>query len=282
MAITFLQSIFLLGLILFVSGERRFRGCVVIALSTLAVIPFRSMLAVSNVALLVACTFLPVRSGTSGASFGTSLTLVASLVVGLWLLSSQPGMMVALGVKGEDRSLTADGFAAHIERAEGERQQSALNSLMFPVLYLVGETGALNPAAWGRFDLENLRPLSMVLWIFLGLPFFLAGVAMLIRRTRAWKVFASRGAHNDDRVAGEGFGQGQTGFFLVFLAFIVVYAAVGWLSGTTVRWTLPAIPPMVGIAGFAWANMNGHARIRLLTAFGFPVLTSILIFYQMK
>ena len=126
MTITLLQSIFVLGLILFVSGEHRFRGYAVIALSTLAVIPFRSMLAVLNVALLVACTLLRGRSGTSGVSFGTRLTLVASLVVGLWLLSSQPGMMETLGVKGEDRSLTAEGLESQLERAETERQQFAL------------------------------------------------------------------------------------------------------------------------------------------------------------
>ena len=141
---------------------------------------------------------------------------------------------------------------------------------MFPVLYLVGETDALNPENWGQFDLALLRPLSMVPWIFLGLPFFLAGVAMILRRTRAWKVFASGMRHNDDRGTGEDLRQGQTSSLPVLLVFIVAYAALGWFSGTTVRWTLPAIPPMVGIAGFAWANMNGHARIRLLTAFDFP------------
>jgi hypothetical protein len=279
MAITLLQSIFVLGLILFVSGEHRFRGYAVIALSTLAVIPFRSMLAVFNVALLVACTFLHGRSGTSGASFGTRLTLVASLVVGLWLLSSQPGMMETLGAKGEDRSLTAGGVEAQAERAEMERQPFAQNPVMFPVLYLVGETDALNPAAWGQFDLAHLRPLSMVPWIFLGLPFFLAGVAMMLRRTRAWKVFASGVRHNDDRGTGEDLRRRQTSSLLVLLAFIVAYAALGWFSGTTVRWTLPSIPPMVGIAGFAWANMNGHARIRLLAEFDLSFLALIFIYY---
>jgi len=279
MAITFLESIFLLGLILFVSGEHRFRGYALIAVSTLAVIPFRSMLAGLNVALLVACTFLHGGWRTSGASFGTRLTLVASLVVGLWLFLSQPGVMQTLGVKGEDRSLTEEGFVAQLERAERERQSFAYSPLIFPVLYLVGETNALNPENWGQFDLEQLRPLSMVPWIFLGLPFFLAGVAMMLRRTRAWKVFASGLRHNDDRGAGADLGQVQTSSLLVLLAFIVAYAVIGWLTGTTVRWTLPAIPPMVGIAGFAWANMNRHARIRLLMAFDLYFLALFLIYY---
>jgi hypothetical protein len=279
MAITLLQSIFLFGLILFVAGEHRFRSYAVIALSTLAVIPLRSMLAILNVILLIAGTFLQQPSGTSGVRFGTRITLVASLVVGLWLLSSQPGMMETLGVKGNDRSLTAEGVLAQVERAEGEREQSAQYALMFPVRYLVGETDALNPANWGRFDLEILRPLSMVPWIFFGLPFFLAGVAIILRRIRPWKMFVSGVRHNDARGTGEDLRRRQTSFLLVLLAFIVVYGALGWLSGTTVRWTLPAIPPMVGIAGFAWSKMSRDARIRRLIAFDLSCLMLIFTYY---
>jgi hypothetical protein len=279
MAITLLQSIFVLGLILFVSGKHRFRSCVVIALSTLAVIPFRSMLAVLNVAVLVACTFLQGRLGTSRASFGTRLTLVASLVAGLWLFSSQPGMMETLGVKGEHRSLAAEGVLAQLERAESERQP--LNLLMFPVLYLVGETDALNPENWGPFELAHLRPLSMVPWMLLGLPFFLAGIAIMLRRTRVWKMFAS-GVRPDVCRRGEDIRQCQTSSLQVLIAFIIAYAALGWLTGTTVRWTLPAIPAMVGIAGFAWANMNRDARIMLLTAFDLSFLTLLSVYHLMK
>ena len=145
---------------------------------------------------------------------------------------------------------------------------------MFAILYLVGETDALNPENWGQFDLAHLRPLSMVPWIFLGLPFFLAGVAMILRRTRAWKAFALGVRYNDARKTGE-----ETNSLHILIAFIVAYAALGWFTGTTVRWTLPAIPAMVGIAGFAWANMNSHARMNLLMAFDYSILTLILIYY---
>jgi hypothetical protein len=282
MVITLLESIFVLGLILFVFGEHRFRSYPVIALSTLAVIPFRSMLALLNVALLVACMFLQGRWRTTGASFGMRLTLVASLVAGLWLFSSQPGMMATLGVKGEDRSLSVEGVLTQLERAETDRQSFAYSPLMFPVLFLVGETNALNPENWGQFDLEQLRPLSMVPWIFLGLPFFLAGIGMMLRRTKLWKVFTSTIRHNPAPRKSENLTRRQINFLQVLLAFIVAYAAFGWLNGTTVRWTLPAIPAMIGIAGFAWANMTCHARIRLLTGFDLSFFSLMSVYYLVK
>jgi hypothetical protein len=279
MVIALLQSVFIFGLILFVLGEQRFRAFALIALSTLAVIPFRSMLAVLNFGLLVACTFLPRRSGTSGLSFRTRLILVASLVFGLWLFSTQPGMMETLGVKGEHRSLSAEGVLAQLERQEGDRQPFSQNPLMFSVLYLIGESNALNPENWGRFDLDNLRPLSMVPWIFFGLPFFLAGVAMMMRRTRSWKIFAPAVVQDHALGSAKEFTTRETNSLRVLLAFVLAYASLGWLSGTTVRWTLPAVPAMVGIAAFAWASMNGHARIKLLMAFDYSVLALILIYY---
>ena len=281
MAITLLQSLFILGLIQFASGERRFRGYALIALSTLALIPFRSILAVFNLALVVAFTLLQGRSRTSGISFGTRLILVASLVVGLWLLSVQPGMMETLGAKGEDRSLMLGGLQSLTERAETERQQFSGNPLTFPILFLVGETDALNPSNWGQFDLALLRPLSMVPWIFLGLPFFLAGVATMLRRGGVRKMFASGMRHSDDNGTTEDYSRRQTLCLRVLLIFIVGYVGIGWLSGTTTRWTLPAIPPMIGIAGFAWTNMNNHARVSLLTAFGFSLLALIFLYYWM-
>jgi hypothetical protein len=279
MSITLLQSIFLFGLILFVSGEHRFRSYVVIALSTVAVIPFRSALAASNVALLIICMFLQRRSRLSGDRFGTRLALVASLVLGLWLFSSQPGMMETLGAKGEHRSLTAEAIVEQVEHFEADRKTYGYSLVNFTFLYLVGETDALNPANWGRFDLEILRPLSMVPWIFIGLPFFFAGVATIVRRIHAWKLFASGVQHNDAPGKGEDLRRRQIRFLMVLLAFIVVYGGLGWLTGTTVRWTLPAIPPMVGIAGFAWANMNREARLRRLTVFNLSLLTLILTYY---
>jgi hypothetical protein len=279
MTIAFLQSIFILGLVLFISRKYRFRGYVVIAVSTLAIIPFRSMMALFNVALLVVCMFLPRGSGTSRGSWALWLTLVASLVLGLWLLLSQPGMMEALGAKGETRSLTAEAVQAQAESAETQRRFYHKNPLTFPLLFLVGEADALNPAAWGRFDRTLLRPLSMVPWIYFGLPFVLAGIAMMFRRRPPQKVFALEVGQSGDSRAGEDWRRRQSSSLLVLLAFIVAYGGLAWFSADTTRMTLSAIPPMVGIAGFGWANMSGNARITLLTAWIFSFSVLIFMYY---
>jgi len=278
MAITLLQSIFLLGLIVFNAGEHRLRGYAVIVLSTLAMIPFRNLLAVFNAVFLVACMFLLGRAGATRVGFGRWLAMVGSLVLGLWLLSSQPEIMESLGATGEDRLLSASGVEAQTERLEIEREALGQNPLKFPVLYLVGETDALNPSNWGQFELENLRSLSMVPWIFLGLPFFLAGAAMLLRR-RVRKGLAVRMEDFDDRRRTGEWDRRQSSALLVLLAFVVAYAGLGWFSGSTTRWTLPSIPPMIGIAGFAWVSMNRYARFRLITGSSFALVGFIFIYY---
>src|ERR1044071_3148186 len=279
LAIVLLQSIFVLGLIRFISSERGFRGYGLIALSTIAVIPFRSMLAVLNILLFVACMFVRRRSVTSSASFAARLVVAASLVLGLWAFVSQPGAMGTLGVTGGDRALSMEGILAQLERAERDRQSVGYDPLLFPVLYLVGETNALNPNNWAWVEAEQLRPLSMVPWILAGLPFFLAGAGMMLRRTRAWQRFASLVRHHGRHANSENFTARQTDSLLVLLAFILAYAVLGWLNGTTVRWTLPAIPAMISIAGFAWANMSKRMRIRLLTSFDLSFLTLAVGYY---
>jgi hypothetical protein len=188
--------------------------------------------------------------------------------------------METFGAKGEDRSLTPAGLEAQAARVE-DLDQRFSNPLAFPILYLVGETDALNPANWGHFDLSNLRPLSMVAWVFLGLPFFLAGLAMILRKRPKPRASMSRVPRDlRDNAEGEGSIRWQTTpSLLVLLAFIGTYAAVGWLSGTTTRYTLPAIPPMVGIAGFAWTRLKNDARMALVAVFDVALLSFIFIYY---
>jgi hypothetical protein len=89
--------------------------------------------------------------------------------------------------------------------------------LKFAVLFLVGETDALNPAVWGKFNRTHLRPLSMVPWIYCGLPFFLVGVGMLFRRRRPRKVFASESLQRHDSKTGEDSRRRETNSMLILV-----------------------------------------------------------------
>lgn len=278
MAITLLQSIFLLGLIQFVAGERRLRAGAVIALATLAVIPFRVMLAASNLGLLLVGVFLQGRSAGK-TSWVTGPVLAAALVAGLLLLVSRPDIVESFGAKGEARSLTVESLEGQIRSFEAQREGKVQNPLIFPILYLIGETDALNPTTWNQVDVSLVRPVSMLPWIFVGLPFFLAGIAILLYRTRTWQTLITFFGLDRMIRSGAALDQPQRRGLHVLLVFIVAYAVLAWLIGTTVRWTLPAVPAMIAIAGFACSRMSGYARILLLVGFDLSVLSLIATYY---
>lgn len=276
--ITLLQSVYLLGLIRFVAGERRLRAGVVIALSTLAVIPFRVMLAASNLGLLLVCVLFQGRSAAK-TSWVTGPVLAAALVAGMLLLVSRPDIVESFGAKGEARSLTMDSLEGQIRYFEAQREGKVQNPLIFPILYLIGETDALNPTTWNQVDVSLVRPVSMLPWIFFGLPFFLAGIAIILYRTRTWqRLIAFVGL---DRVfrAGPVLDRRQRRGLQVLIVFIIAYAVLAWLIGTTVRWTLPAVPAMIAIAGFACANMKSYTSILLLIGFDLSLLSLIATYY---
>lgn len=278
MLITLLQSIFVLGLIGFVAGEQRLRAGLVIGLSTLAVIPFRSMLAASNLALLMACVFLQGKSARQSHPV-TGLVVAAAVAAALLLLVSRPEIVESFGAKGEGRALTMAGIEEQVKFFEEQRGGTLQSPLVFPILYLIGETDALNPATWSAADSGLVRPASMLPWTFVGLPFFLAGIAIMLYRTRSWQALVSFAGLERLFRLGAALSQPQRRSLQVLLAFIVAYAVLAWLIGTTVRWTLPAVPAMIAIAGFACANMKGYTSILLLIGFDLSLLSLIATYY---
>ena len=61
--------------------------------------------------------------------------------------------------------------------------------------------------------------------------------------------------------------------------FVLIYAWVSWESGDTTRWRMPAMPPMVAIAGFAWATMDKQQRFRILLGWGLLLSVSLTVYY---
>jgi hypothetical protein len=61
--------------------------------------------------------------------------------------------------------------------------------------------------------------------------------------------------------------------------FVLIYAGVSWESGDTGRWRMPAMPPMVAIAGFAWVTMNTQQRFGMLLGWGLLLSVSLIAYY---
>lgn len=278
MSVILLQSVFLLGLVLFLSRNARGRGYSLIVLSTILIIPFRSMLALVNVAAL--CGALLLQSGTrrkvSGLMWKT--VLAGSVVAVVMIVGTNPGALRSLGVGGEHRALDRQSVQTSVEISERRRPAYFGNPLKFSIVYLMGEVAAFNPKSWVGMNASLIRAISMVPWIFAGAPLFVAGVAMIIRRKRVTKTQTDveinrRGSIHLSYLTNE------RPYMLLLFTFVLIYAGVAWLSGDTTRWRMPSIPPMVAIAGFAWVNMSRTKRFGIVFGWALALSVALLTYY---
>ena len=280
MAITFLQSLFILGLIHSLSHRSAARGYGLIVLSTLLTIPFRSQLALVNLAALAGATLL--RSG-SQQSWKTSLVKVAmtgGMCLILLIVGRNPEILQQLGVSGEHQALDTKSVQAEFEFRGRSRTAQLTNAVMFPLLYLMGEVAAFNPRAWEKLDANLIRGLSMVPWIYVGVPLFVTGTWMILRRQRAREgaVQISAGQEEDPLVNPV---RPERAHLLVLLMFVLIYAGVSWVSADTTRWRMPAMPPMVAIAGFAWVTLKTQQRFGMLLGWGLLLSVSLISYYSL-
>lgn len=278
MAITFLQSLFILGLVQSMSHRSVARGYGLIVFSTVLTIPFRSQLALVNLAALAGATLLQTGSRRSWKNSLLKVAMTSGIILSLLIAGTNPEVLHQLGVTGERRSLDVAALQADIEFKEQSRPTHVTNALKFPLLYLVGETAAFSPKSWGNVDAALIRGLSMVPWIYVGLPLFVTGTWIIVRRQRfpEGAVHLSAGQEGnplDDPVRPE------RAHLLVLLMFVLIYAGVAWESGNTTRWRMPAMPPIVAIAGFAWVTMNTQQRFWMLLGWGLLLSVFLVAYY---
>jgi hypothetical protein len=273
MVIVLLQSWLLLGVVLLLNKGYRVRGYWFVALSTIAIIPFRSVLALVNVAVLGLSTVLEPSTKRSISRLVSKVVVFGSVAIGVLVVGSQPDLLGDLGVVGSGRMLERGSVEQTLASREMARAEYANNPIKFTVLYLVGEVAAFNPKSWGGRNFLMTRAGSTVPWIYFGLPLFLAGVPYVIRKRRL-------------NLGGVTVLDGRTeviipdrAYLLLFLGFVLLYMAVSWLSGDTTRWRMASFPPMIGIAGVAWLALGSRRRVTLLIVWGWLVSVLLLGYY---
>jgi hypothetical protein len=279
MTITFLQSLFILGLIQSLSHRSVARSYGLIVLSTVLTIPFRSQLALVNLAALAGATFLGMGSGRSWKSSFLKVAMIGGMFLSLLVVGKNPEILNQLGVRGEHQALDTESVRAEVEFRGRSRTAQFTNALMFPLLYLLGEVAAFNPRVWGDVSTPLIRGLSMVPWIYVGVPLFVTGTWMIVRRQRFHEgaVQISAGQGEDHRVAYVRPARAQ---LLVLLMFALIYAGVSWVSADTTRWRIPAMPSMVAIAGFAWVTLSIQQRLGMLIGWGLLLSVSLIVYYS--
>lgn len=280
MAITFLQSFFILGLVQALSHRSVARGYGLIVLSSVLTLPFRSQLVLVNLASLAGATLL--RTGSRGSWRSTLLkvAMTGGMFLGVLIVGVNPEILQQLGVTGEHQALDTQSVQAEVEFRGQSRTAKFAHALTFPLNYLMGEVAAFNPRAWENVDAHLIRGLSMVPWIYVGLPLFVTGTWMILRQKR----FREGGVHKS-------VGQDQNPLFdpmrperaplLVLLMFVLIYAGVSWVSADTTRWRMPAMPSMVAIAGFAWVTLKTQQRFGMLLGWGLLLSVSLIVYYTL-
>jgi hypothetical protein len=280
MAITFLQSLFILGLLHSLSHRSVASGYGLIVLSTVLTIPFRSQLALVNLAALAGATFLRTGSQQSWKTTFLKVTMTGGMCLIILIVGRNPEILHQLGVTGEHQSLDTESVQAEFEFRGRSRTEQFTNALVFPLLYLMGEVAAFNPRAWGNMGAPLMRGLSMVPWIYVGVPLFVTGTWMILRRQKAREgaVQISVSKEGDSIVDPV---RPERAHLLVLLMFVLIYAGVSWVSADTTRWRIPAMPSMVAIAGFAWVTLKTQQRFGMLLGWGLLFSVSLIVYYSL-
>jgi hypothetical protein len=279
--IVFLQSLLLLGLVNVLSGARGTRGYGIVLLSTVLIIPFRSFLALLNGVLLFAASLLP--AGAAKRTGRPGRMAIACVVIGmLFVFDRTPGMKEALGVHDETGSHNYSSLGTQIAERGEEADPKLSNPMWFTLVYFVAEVGAFNPESYRSIDSELIRAVTMIPWIYFGLPLFLTGVwTILFKRSAGFtppRVLSAQGGHSKtDGIAA----RPRRVCLLLLVAFVAGYTLISWITGDTTRWRMPSLPPMIAIAAFAWCSMSSSNRNLLLTAWGVAVSIAFVGYYTL-
>lgn len=280
MTIVILQSVFILGLVYFLSPKMRGRGYGLIVLSTVLIIPFRSPMALLNLAAMGGAVFMRTEVRQTKNWRMWKMLFFGLIVVVVLFVGHDPVLLQDLGVMGMDRSLDPASVQATLQFHERARPAYFANPLKFIPVYLVGEVAAFNPKTWENMTSYLIRPVLMVPWIYIGLPLFIAGVGLIFRNKNAnnikehasAKIISATNSKNNIP-ANE--------FTLLLLMMVLIYAGVSWLSSDTTRWRMSSFPPMIAIAGIALMKLGNHKLVGLLLGWGLFISFSLLIYYAL-
>ena len=273
MTIVLLQGIFLLGLV--EQRQRRntsWRAWLLIGAATLALIPFRSVLVLQNIAILVAALMLQTLKNEQRSNRIMPLILGGGVVVGLLVLASNPAIMASLGIQAENRILSS---TAIMEDAVMRREQSRMNRTLFPVLYLLTETAGLNWQAWAKLDGNWLRGVMALPWMIFVVPFFMLGLHWLTRvPKRKLRRKRARGRLLNSRLVASPWS--------ALVLFVMSYFVVSWQVGDTTRWRIPDIPVIATIAmgGWFYAAQRTRQYVLIFWVTGSSALFSMFYFFK--
>lgn len=271
MAIVFLQSVYLLGLIRFSAGFQLKWPLFLLGISTIALIPFRVSLVAINLAMFSVAIILQLQSNTAPSNRWLRITAGAIFISMILSLGSNVETLRKMGAVGETRGFDAASIRGAIEERNATNTKGRTRSILFPIVFLVGETTAFSPSAWKSFDSMTLRGLSYVPWIFFGAPLFLIGLTAGTRKHTICAAF--------DLAPNENLWRSKRNLILLLVAFVGMYAILAWLANDTTRWRIPAFPAMAALAGWGWATLGSRKSLIVTFFWSFSIGLFITLYY---
>jgi hypothetical protein len=257
MAITLLQSVFLLATIRIWSAARA-APMFAAGWSTFALLLFRTPLVLHNAAVLVGAYALKAAARRARGSRFAPLLLGALLVAFAAPVVTDTQFMMRFGIYAEHRII---GSTILESGTNVYGAGATLNRAHFPLLYLVSETAGLSPQMWVVRDSKWLRGVLAFPWIFLIVPLALLGLrwlagapvgvspaGSLLARVRQSRAVATP--------------------WSAVLLFVVVSGAISWTVGDTTRWRLPDMPMITAVAVAGWYYTRPRLRQNALIAWG--------------
>lgn len=271
LTIALLQSLFLLGV---VQQWRRnsLLPWLLIGAATAALLPLRSPLIVQNMAVLVAVLTLRLLGRERRSGRILALIFGGVLAAGLLVVASSPEVMRSLGVDAEQRVVGSDEM---IETAASMAETPPLARVLFPLLYLLSETAGLNPESWEQFDSAWLRGVLALPWIFFVTPFFLLGVAWILKPPPGARPVKGLVA----QLRGSRFVTTPWGVLLLFVLSMVV---ISWGVGDTTRWRISDMPVMATVAMAGWTYAARRNRRPFLVFWILGAGSLFAVFYLLR
>jgi hypothetical protein len=248
MAITLLQSVFLLFVMEMWHG-RRLRPAIGVAMSTLALLLFRTPLVIQNGAVLTGSVASKLAARGVGGRRVTPLFVAMVLLLLTLPVVTNVETMNALGIFTESRVVGA----AMLESAAQVGEGTQMNRTLFALLYLFSEVSGLNPRSWSTLGSLWLRGVLALPWIFVVTPFFLVGCRHVLTPTDGTET--TRGVLaklRRSRLL-------ATPWSAVCL-FVLSSIAVSWVVGDSTRWRVPDMPMVAAVALLGWSSKSASWR----------------------
>jgi hypothetical protein len=247
--VVFLQSLFLLGLLQNWRNSSA-KSLLLIGLATLAILPFRAPLLLQNAIVFGGAIFLDLARYKEKSSRIGRLIFSGLLIFVLVLIASNPEFMQKIGVASEHRVLGATEMVGAVASTGDE---SKLNPVLFPVIYIFSEISVFNLQSWRVLDSAWLRSVMALPWILFFVPFFIIGAIRIFERVDP--KLTSKGLvarFRSTRFVSTPWG--------VLMLFAFSMAAVSFQVGDTTRWRISDMPVIATVAMAGWFYSNRNKR----------------------